>query len=86
MTQAERELIARLDARLPWHEGGKEGEMPQATETVLCDCGEYGLHADMAIGLWLVWSSVRRWVYRKEIVEVMRQEGIDLGKYHVKEN
>lgn len=81
MTQAEKELIQQIDGKLPWR---TEGQMPQPMEFVLCDCGEYGLHADIAIWLWLVWSSVKRWVYRKEIVEVMKQEGIDPRAYGYK--
>ena len=73
MTQQENELIARLDDNLPWR---TEGEMPQAFEYVLVDTDRYGMHCDMAIGLWLGWAAVTRWVYRSEIVEVMKQEGI----------
>lgn len=78
MTQAEKKLIQQIDSKLPWR---TEGQMPQAMEFVLCDCGEYGLHAGFAIGMWLVWSSVKRWVYRSEIVEVMKQESIDTKAY-----
>ena len=84
MQESEKQLIDRLDTKLPWHDGGKEGEMPKALEYVLCDCGEYGLHADIAIGMWFVWSTVKRWVYRKEIVEVMKKESIDPRAYGYK--
>ena len=84
MTNKERDLIARLNDKLPWHRGNDPDDMPLAKEFIVVDMEGIGLMADMAIIFWLGWLSVTRWVYRKDILAVMRQEGIDPKDYGYK--
>lgn len=73
MKGKEKQLVNSIDHLLPWHD---KNEMPIAKDFILADTDNYGMHADYAINLCLGWSAVTRWVYRQEIIEVMKRQGI----------
>ena len=84
MRKQERELVEQLEPLLPWHKGNDPKDMPKADAFVVVDMPGIGLMAEMAIIFWLGWRSITRWVYRTEIVEVMKQQGIDPRDYGYK--
>ena len=86
MKKKDRELVEQLDHLLPWHKGNDPKDMPKAKEFIVVDMEGIGLMAEMAIIFWLGWRSITRWVYRSEIVEVMKQQGIDPKAYGHKES
>ena len=84
MNPRERKLVEQLEPLLPWHKGNDPKDMPKAKEFIVVDMEGIGLMAEMAIIFWLGWRSITRWVYRKEILEVMKQQGIDPRDYGYK--
>ena len=86
MRKQERELVEQLEPLLPWHKGNDPKDMPKAKEFIVVDMEGIGLMAEMAIIFWLGWRSITRWVYRKEILEVMKKQGIDPRDYGYKES
>ena len=84
MNPRERKLVEQLEPLLPWHKGNDPKDMPKAKEFIVVDMEGIGLMAEMAIIVWLGWRSITRGVYRKEILTVMKQQGIDPRDYGYK--